>query len=268
MFTKLVDKATGTAPKRIAGAVGTGALAEAATEVGQVYLERMQAGLDLTSQEAMDEYIEAGVAGGLVGGVFKGGITGVSEFSERKKKADKQTELNNDLEEEYRQNVETQKNSQQSFTNNPALLMAAEGSPITDGLTKAGDVLASETREPRPVRPEELTAKQLSVIRNERTKKGVSLDEMQFPITLEEIRATLGPREARRLASKQGIPVKDINTATVNKFSYDQYKRVLESIRKNKDRDFSENKINAIIQKATGFKSGRTDTSYKKRACW
>ena len=58
------------------------------------------------------------------------------------------------------------------------------------------------------------------------------------------------------MASKQGIPVKDINTATVNKFSYDQYKRVLESIRKNKDRDFSENKINAIIQKATGFKSG------------
>ena len=171
LFTKLVDKATGTAPKRIAGAVGTGALAEAATEVGQVYLERMQAGLDLTSQEAMDEYIEAGVAGGLVGGVFKGGITGVSEFNERKKKADKQTELNNDLEEEYRQNVEMQKNAQQSFTNNPALLMSEEGSPITDGLTKAGDTLASETREPRPVRPEELTAKQLAVIRNERTKK-------------------------------------------------------------------------------------------------
>ena len=256
LFTKLVDKTTGTAPKRIAGAVGTGAVAEALTEVGQVYFERMQAGLDLTGQEAMDEYIEAGVAGGLVGGVFKGGITGVSEFSERKKKADKQTELNNDLEEEYRQNVEMQKNAQQSFTNNPALLMAAEGSPITDGLTKAGDTLASETREPRPVKPEELTAKQLAVIRNERTKRGVSLDETQFPITLEEIRATLGPREARRLASKQGIPVKDINTATVNKFSYDQYKKVLESIRKNKDRDFSENKINAIIQKTTGFKSG------------
>ena len=258
LFTRLVDKATGTAPRRIGGAIGTGAVAESVTEVGQLLLERKQAGMsiDFNNPEVLDQVIEAAVAGGLVGGVFKGGVTGVSEFSERKKKADKQTELNNDLEEEYRQNVETQKNAQQSFTNNPALLMAAEGSPITDGLTKAGDVLASETREPRPVRPDELTAKQLAVIRNERTKKGVSLDETQFPITLEEIRATLGPREARRLASKQGIPVKDINTATVNKFSYDQYKKVLESIRKNKDRDFSENKINAIIQKATGFKSG------------
>ena len=258
LFTKLVDKATGTAPRRIGGAIGTGAVAESVTEVGQLLLERQQAGMsiDFSDPEVVDQVIEAAVAGGLVGGVFKGGVTGVSEFSERKKKADKQTELNNDLEEEYRQNVETQKNAQQSFTNNPALLMAAEGSPITDGLTKSGDVLASETREPRPVKPEELTAKQLSVIRNERTKKGVSLDETQFPITLEEIRATLGPREARRLASKQGIPVKDINTATVNKFSYDQYKKVLESIRKNKDRDFSENKINAIIQKTTGFKSG------------
>ena len=52
------------------------------------------------------------------------------------------------------------------------LWQKAEGSPITDGLTKAGDTLASETREPRPVRPDELTAKQLSVIRNERTKRG------------------------------------------------------------------------------------------------
>jgi len=258
LFTRLVDKATGTAPRRIGGAIGTGAIAESVTEVGQLLLERQQAGMsiDFNDPEVVDQVIEAAVAGGLVGGVFKGGVTGVSEFSERKKKADKQTELNNDLEEEYRQNVETQKNAQQSFTNNPALLMAAEGSPITDGLTKAGDVLASETREPRPVRPDELTAKQISVIRNERTKRGVSLDETQFPITLEEIRATLGPREARRLASKQGIPVKDINTATVNKFSYDQYKKVLENIRKNKDRDFSEDKVNAIIQKTTGFKSG------------
>ena len=258
LFTRLVDKATGTAPRRIGGAIGTGAVAESVTEVGQLLLERQQAGMsiDFNDPEVVDQVIEAAVAGGLVGGVFKGGVTGVSEFSERKKKADKQTELNNDLEDEYRQNVEMQKNAQQSFTNNPALLMAEEGSPITDGLTKSGDVLASETREPRPVKPEELTAKQLAVIRNERTKKGVSLDETQFPITLEEIKATLGPREARRLASKQGIPVKDINTATVSKFSYDQYKKVLENIRKNKDRDFSENKINAIIQKTTGFKSG------------
>jgi hypothetical protein len=254
LFTKLVDTATGTAPKRIAGAVGTGAVAEAVTEVGQVYLERMQAGLSLTNEEAQREYLEAGIAGGLVGGVFKGGITGVSEFNETKKKADKQTQLNNDLDEEYRQNVQTQKNSEQSFTNNPLLLTAEEGSVLTDGLNKAGETLASEGREPRPVRRDELTVKQLATITNERTKKGVPL---QMPITLEEINATLGAREARRLAAKQGIPVndKDISTATVSKFSYDQYKKVLANLKRKKERDFSEDDVNKIIQRTTGHKS-------------
>ena len=38
--------------------------------------------------------------------------------------------------------------------------------------------------------------------------------------------------------------LKDINTATVNKFSYDQYKKVLESIRKNKMVSVNERRFN------------------------
>ena len=55
------------------GAVGVPV--EAATEVGQQFIERMQAGLSLDDEEAMREYEEAAFAGGLLGGVV-GGATG------------------------------------------------------------------------------------------------------------------------------------------------------------------------------------------------
>ena len=61
LFTRLVDKATGTAPRRIGGAIGTGAVAESVTEVGQLLLERQQAGMsiDFNNPEVLDQVIEA-----------------------------------------------------------------------------------------------------------------------------------------------------------------------------------------------------------------
>lgn len=62
--------------KEVAGIAATGAgkgvLLEAPTEIGQQMIERAQAGLSIDSEEAIDEYIEAGIAGGLVGGVIRG----------------------------------------------------------------------------------------------------------------------------------------------------------------------------------------------------
>lgn len=51
---------------------GEGAAAEGLTEIGQQILERKQAGLSLTSDEAIQEYLDAGVAGGLIGGTLRG----------------------------------------------------------------------------------------------------------------------------------------------------------------------------------------------------
>ena len=53
----------------------TGVPTEAVTEVGQQFIERLQAGLSLDSEDALREYEEAAVAGGLLGGVV-GGVTG------------------------------------------------------------------------------------------------------------------------------------------------------------------------------------------------
>ena len=94
LFTKLSKKAPRTA--RVAGAVGTGASLESATEVGQQLLERAQAGLDIFSDDALAEYLEAGVAGGIVGGTLKGGVTAISkspEAIEAQKELRKRNEL-------------------------------------------------------------------------------------------------------------------------------------------------------------------------------
>ena len=51
---------------------GTGALAEVPTEIGQQLIERAQAGLPIADEEALAEYREAGIAGGLLGGSIRG----------------------------------------------------------------------------------------------------------------------------------------------------------------------------------------------------
>jgi len=67
--------------------VATGAITEAPTEIGQQFLERLQAGKPLADEEALREYYEAGVAGGLIGGTVRGttGIIGGDPEARRKK---------------------------------------------------------------------------------------------------------------------------------------------------------------------------------------
>lgn len=60
---------------RVTTNAATGATTESLTELGQTVIERHQAGLSLTDQEAQDEYYEAMVAGGLLGAAG-GGVTG------------------------------------------------------------------------------------------------------------------------------------------------------------------------------------------------
>ena len=53
---------------RTASRVGSGATTESLTEVGQQMMERAQAGLPIDSDDAIAEYREAAIAGGLIGG--------------------------------------------------------------------------------------------------------------------------------------------------------------------------------------------------------
>ena len=73
----LTNRAVGGGGIFTRGVKGTaaGAIIEAPTELGQQVLERAQAGLPLTSEDAIAEYREAAIAGGLLGGSIRGAAT-------------------------------------------------------------------------------------------------------------------------------------------------------------------------------------------------
>ena len=75
-----LDIAGGLLTRSVRGAT-KGVVTEIPTEVGQALLERAQAGLSITSEEAMREYGEAAIAAGILGG----GIGGVSGAAQRAK---------------------------------------------------------------------------------------------------------------------------------------------------------------------------------------
>jgi len=60
-----------------------GTIVEAPTEMGQQLLERAQAGLPLDNEEALAEYREAGIAGGLLGGSIRGTAAAIGGDSVR-----------------------------------------------------------------------------------------------------------------------------------------------------------------------------------------
>jgi hypothetical protein len=70
-FSNVISKATA---GRVAKGSLTGAVTEAATEVGQQAFERYQAGLPIDGEDAMREYKEAAAGAAFVGGLF-GGVT-------------------------------------------------------------------------------------------------------------------------------------------------------------------------------------------------
>jgi hypothetical protein len=73
--------------------LGTGAVTEGLTEAGQQLIERYQAGMDISSDEAIEEYLSSGASGAVVGGLF-GGVGG--GFSKSIQKI-KQEQLERDL---------------------------------------------------------------------------------------------------------------------------------------------------------------------------
>ena len=73
----------GRIPTTLARAIAQNATVEGLTEVGQQALERQQAGLPLDSDDAIREYLDAGVAGATLGGVFGGVGYGVERLTRR-----------------------------------------------------------------------------------------------------------------------------------------------------------------------------------------
>lgn len=68
---------------RTAVGAGEGAAVEVPTEIAQQILERRQAGLPLDSDEAISEYIDAGILGGVMGGGIRATTAGLGIGVER-----------------------------------------------------------------------------------------------------------------------------------------------------------------------------------------
>ena len=70
---------------KVTTGAATGSLVEAPTEIGQQVLERVQSGLPVADKEAITEYVEAGVGGALLGGLFGGAGGAVASIPPRQK---------------------------------------------------------------------------------------------------------------------------------------------------------------------------------------
>ena len=83
---------------------GAGIATEVPTEIGQQVLERLQAGKELTSEEAIREYRDVAIAAGLIGGSVRGASNLISGDQNKKEQEEKNRQLDEDMQ-DLRQDV-------------------------------------------------------------------------------------------------------------------------------------------------------------------
>lgn len=106
---------------RSAIGAGEGAVVEAPSEIAQQMLERKQAGLPLDSDDAISEYIDAGILGGIMGGGIRGTTAGLGIGAPRA---------------EPEPAPEATPAPEQLLLPPPALITPPPGSPVTPGATE------------------------------------------------------------------------------------------------------------------------------------
>jgi len=126
---------------RIASRFGGGATAEGLTEVGQQMMERAQAGLPIDSDDAIAEYREAAIAGGLIGG----GVRSVGFGERRDTTLDEQTseQKTTPTVEDYASGTQLLKNAKEALANDPELADASDDL-IRTGMDGRYDPLLAE----------------------------------------------------------------------------------------------------------------------------
>ena len=126
-----------------------GTLVEAPTEMGQQLLERAQAGLPLDNEEALAEYREAGIAGGLLGGSIRGtaatiGGDSVRQAEEKARRAAEISGLTEDAP------AGTQGDLFRFTEEQEQELARAEAAPTTEEVTERRTANVSPTQETLP----------------------------------------------------------------------------------------------------------------------
>jgi len=269
LFTKLSKARPKTAGGlRITGAAASGAIVESVTEMGQQLLERYQAGLDINSDEAHEEYLEAAVAGGIVGGAIRGTVATGQQALGGNEKVKGSGELDEDIAAQKAENDAAKANERKSYNQDPLKIAAQQEEPVTSSfdLERPPSPEGLQQLADTPVDVDNLTEEQLQKIRRWRADQKNERGERLYiegrdpdtgrlifkdiPITLREVRLALGNPAVEKIAAKQGLNVDrtEIPLQPVRKYSYDQYQAIVNKINKAGRTKFSEMDMDYLIE--------------------
>jgi hypothetical protein len=192
IFTRTASRATG------------GATTEGLTEVGQQMMERAQAGLPIDSEDAIAEYREAAIAGGLIGGGTRatfGAFQGVPE-TEAEKKARLEAERAAAV------TTDTDIGTDPTDTTPPEAVKAEETIAATEEITAVTDAQATEARNAADSTPPKGRAEQTD------TQRAVAAADVDTSTDKQEAiakEARLKQEEALRKTEKYTKPAVDPN---------------------------------------------------------
>ena len=193
-------KGAGSIWTRAAKGVGVGTAAEVPTEITQQLIERAQAGLPIDSDEAIKEYVEAGVAAGILGGGI-GGIGGTLQRDTRDD--DKSRELNEDI-------VEAAAETRDRL---------GYASTISQEITKEAEAQAEAAIDAETVEAKERNAQEpaaFSEVTTEEEFSGKTFNKTQYDRVLQQIKADIAREKALSVTGIQQGVKKDIPETKVS----------------------------------------------------
>ena len=257
---------------RGAKGLAVGAVTEVPTEIGQQVLERMQAGKDLTSQEAIDEYKEVAVAAGIIGGTVRSTTNIVSGDAAKKEHRDSQRELQEDLAElgrEVQSEAALNQKFMQGITEDETVAKAvAEQGISIQNKAAAQQQKRKAANNPNRVIPINSLPKPVQDrLKVERLKSSarkpffIAGQEQQKPnpihTTIEELKSLGMNAEAEQVRRKRiGLDETkaEDRAVTSDKFTQEQYNSAVEAVKK------SGNASVATIRAALKLKDGSKAT--------
>jgi len=214
---KVYQSVTEGAARRFGAGAIQGAMAEVPTEIGQSILTRIQAGKPIDDAEAFKEYVEVGVAAGIVGGTVRGTIDTV-KGDKTKEIAAKQ--LEQDQDEEHAKSdeasaamndydVASSRASSLEELTDPQLGVAEldprqindENIPVESRASVISGINKELESNFLPVKLAHLAKPEQKKIRDSRKAQGAA--SLDADVELQEVESVLGAKVANREARKQ-----------------------------------------------------------------
>ena len=241
--------ATGGLLTRGVKAAGRGVVSEVPTELGQQVIERAQANLDLTSDEAIEGYIEVAVAAGLIGGTIGGtaGLAGIGQTppppappSPDEAPVLSDVKLDDPADTDVQETTDTQEQASGPITPEEQVTIdkVLAGATLTPDELKSYNtkriydaVQAEKLKQPTEP-PQDLAAKSDARVKLEETVEAVK-EERLFQLEKQKRKEELEAKEAAALEAEQQTadePVETDDTVDVDTLTSDEKDKLLNDL--------------------------------------